>query len=190
MKVVETEIPGVLIIEPKVFGDDRGWFMESWQQQRYAEVGIPGPFVQDNQAHSLRGVLRGLHVQNPHAQGKLVQVLQGEVFDVAVDIRRGSPAFGRWVGVHLSSKDKRQFWVPAGFAHGYCVLSPEAMFAYKCDDFYHPETEFSVRWDDPDIGIDWPLQEAPALSPKDADAPLLRTIPPERLPRYQPEDTA
>lgn len=189
MKVVETAIAGVLIIEPKVFGDDRGWFMESWQQRRYAEAGISGPFVQDNQAHSVRGVLRGLHVQHPHGQGKLVQVLLGEVFDVAVDIRTGSPTFGQWVGVQLSGKNKRQFWVPAGFAHGYCVLSPEAMFAYKCTDEYHPETEFSVRWDDPDIGIDWPLQDAPTLSAKDADAPLLRNIPLDRLPVFTQEES-
>ena len=151
MKVIDTVLPGVLVIEPNVFGDARGWFMESWQQARYAEAGLPEVFVQDNQAYSRQGILRGLHAQHPHGQGKLVQVLVGEVFDVAVDIRGGSPQFGRWFGERLSADNRLQMFVPAGFAHGYCVLSDEALFAYKCTELYHPETEFSVRWDDPEI---------------------------------------
>ena len=185
MKLIETGIPGVLIIEPRVFGDDRGFFMETYQRDRYAEQGIPPGLVQDNMSFSRRGVLRGLHVQHPHGQGKLVQVFSGEVYDVAVDIRRGSPTFGRWVGVLLSGQNKRQFWVPPGFAHGFYVTSVDALFGYKCSDFYHPENEFSVRWNDPDIGIDWPLDGDPELSPKDLDAALLRDIPSDRLPVYE-----
>lgn len=184
MKVIATELPGVLVIEPQVHGDARGWFQESWQARRYAEAGIPGPFVQDNLALSRHGILRGLHLQHPHAQGKLVQVLQGEVFDVAVDLRRGSPTFGRWAGVLLSADNHRQFWVPPGFAHGYLVTSDQALFAYKCTDYYHPEAELSLRWDDPDLAIDWPVVGPPLLSEKDAEAPLLRDLPPERLPEY------
>ena len=184
MKVVETAIPGVLIIEPKVFGDERGFFLETWQRQRYADAGIPPGMVQDNQAYSSHGVLRGLHVQHPHAQGKLVQVLRGEVFDVAVDIRRGSPHFGQWVGVHLSGDNHCQFWVPEGFAHGYCVLSEEALFAYKCTDYYHPETQFSVLWNDPELGIDWHYEGAPQLADKDRKAPCLSAIPVARLPVF------
>jgi dTDP-4-dehydrorhamnose 3,5-epimerase len=155
MNIVETKIPGLLIIEPRIFGDERGWFTETWQRRRLAEAGLELDFVQDNLAYSRRGVLRGLHVQNPHSQGKLVQVLRGEVYDVAVDVRQGSPHFGQWVGVHLSGDNHRQFWVPEGFAHGYCVLSDDALFAYKCTDYYQPETQFSVLWNDPDLGIDW-----------------------------------
>ena len=181
MNLIETEIPGVLLIEPKVFGDERGWFMETWQQARYADAGIGNRFVQDNLAYSRKGVLRGLHVQNPYGQGKLVQVLSGEVFDVAVDIRRGSPHFGKWVGVHLSGDNRRQFYVPEGFAHGYYVLSEQALFAYKCTDLYHPEAQFSLRWDDPALGIDWPLDGQPELADKDRDAPLLSQLAAERL---------
>lgn len=184
MKVNETAIPGVLLFEPRVFGDARGWFMESWQQERYAELGLPRTFVQDNQAYSLRGVLRGLHIQHPHSQGKLVQVLEGEVFDVAVDLRRGSPWFRRWVGVRLDGNRKQQLWVPPGFGHGYYVLSAEALFTYKCTELYRPEHEFSVRWDDPAIGIAWPLDGPPALSQKDQAARTLDEIPAERLPPY------
>ena len=184
MKVLETEIPGLLIIEPDVFGDQRGFFLETWQQPRYTALGLTRPFVQDNLAYSRRGVLRGLHAQKPHSQGKLVQVLRGEVFDVALDIRRGSPYFGQWVGVHLSVENHRQFYVPEGFAHGYCVLSEDALFAYKCTDLYHPDAQFSVRWDDPDLGIDWHYDAVPELSAKDRDAPLLREIARERLPEY------
>jgi dTDP-4-dehydrorhamnose 3,5-epimerase len=190
VKVVETGILGVLIVEPKVFGDARGFFMETFQSNRYAQWGIAENLVQDNLSRSRRGVLRGLHVQHPHAQGKLVQVLDGEVFDVAVDIRVGSPTFKRWVGVSLSGENKRQLWIPPGLAHGFCVNSDYALFGYKCSDFYHPETELSVRWDDPDIGIEWPLDGEPDLSAKDADAPLLRDVPSDRLPVYQDETSS
>ncbi len=184
MNIQETDIPGVLIVEPRVHGDERGWFMEAWQERRYAEAGITGPFVQDNMARSRHGILRGLHLQHPHAQGKLVQEVVGEVFDVAVDVRRGSPHFGRWVGVILSAENHRQLWVPPGFAHGYVVTSGEAIFSYKCSEYYHPETDLSIRWDDPDIGIDWPVVGQPSLSQKDAEALLLKDVPDNRLPEY------
>lgn len=184
MKVTPTTIPDVLLIEPKVFGDHRGWFCESWHQERYAEHGIGPSFIQDNQAFSTRGILRGLHIQNPYGQGKLVQVVAGTVFDVAVDVRRGSPTFGRWVGAELSAENKHQFWVPTGFLHGYLVTSESAIFSYKCTDSYHPETQFAARWDDPEIGIAWPAGIEPILSDKDRDAPSLRQIPSERLPTY------
>jgi len=183
MKVIETALPGVLLIEPRVFGDERGFFMETWRADRYSDAGIPGSFLQDNLSFSQKGVLRGLHFQNPNAQGKLVHVLQGEVFDVAVDIRAGSPSFGKWVGYHLSADNKRQLWVPEGFAHGFCVTSDTALFAYKCTALYAPDCEHSLRWDDPGIGIEWPV-ETPSLSAKDADARTLETIPCESLPRY------
>ena len=185
MKVTETEIPGLLVIEPKVHGDARGFFVETWQRERYAEIGMPREFVQDNMSSSGKGVLRGLHLQHPHAQGKLVQVLEGEVFDVAVDVRRGSPWFGQWVGVRLDGKRRNQFWVPASFAHGYCVLTDMGVFSYKCTDFYHPESELSVLWNDPAIGIDWPLDEEPQLSQKDRAGLLLNDIEPGRLPAYE-----
>ena len=184
MNVIETELPGVLIIEPKVFGDERGYFMESYQAQRYAEAGIPGPFVQDNLSYSRRGILRGLHLQNPKPQGKLVQVLQGEVFDVAVDVRAGSPHFGKWLGVSLSSDNKRQLYVPPGFAHGFVATSDMAMFVYKCTDYYAPQAELSIAWNDPDIGINWPLDGPPQLSTKDAAGLRLSEIAAERLPNY------
>ena len=184
MKVLETEIPGVLLVEPELHGDPRGWFMESWQARRYAEAGIPAEFVQDNLAFSGHGVLRGLHLQHPHGQGKLVQVLLGEVFDVAVDVRRGSPTFGRWVGVLLSAENRRQFWVPPGFAHGYLVTGEKALFSYKCTDYYHPGAEFSIRWDDPEIAIDWPVVGPPLLSARDEAAPLLGEVPAGRLPEF------
>lgn len=184
MNVIATAIPEVLIIEPKVYGDARGFFLETWQQQRYAECGITLSFVQDNLAYSKHGVVRGLHLQYPYPQGKLIQVMQGAVFDVAVDVRRGSPWFGRWVGCVLSADNKRQFWIPPGFAHGYAVIGAEALFSYKCTDYYHPETQFSLRWDDPDLAIDWQLTTAPLLSPADAAALRLSEIDPERLPRY------
>lgn len=178
MKIIDTDIPDVRIIEPQVFGDDRGFFMETFQAQRYAEAGLPHLFVQDNYSRSVKGTLRGLHFQEPKPQGKLVQVLSGSVFDVAVDIRRGSPTFGKWVGVELSAMNKRQLWVPPGFAHGFCVLSDSADFHYKCTEFYAPENERSIAWNDPDLGISWPVTE-PLLSKKDAagirlkDAPVL-----------------
>ena len=185
MNVIETRIPGVVIIEPKVFGDERGFFLETYRSNRYAELGIPERLVQDNMSFSRKGVLRGLHIQHPQAQGKLVQVFAGEVFDVAVDVRRGSPTFGHWEGVTLSAENKRQFWVPPGFAHGFVVTSETALFAYKCSDYYSPDTEFSVRWDDPAIGIDWPLDGAPELSNKDKDALALADIPADRLPTLE-----
>ncbi|MGV6825697.1 MAG: dTDP-4-dehydrorhamnose 3,5-epimerase [bacterium] len=186
MKISATNHPDVLLIEPVVHGDHRGWFMESWHIARYAEAGINQAFVQDNMAHSTKGILRGLHVQSPHAQGKLVQVIRGSVFDVAVDIRQGSPYFGQWVGAELNQDNHHQLWVPPGFAHGYLVLSDEAVFAYKCTDLYYPQHEFSVRWDDPDINIDWPMQDKLKLSDKDREAPLLRDVDSERLPIYEP----
>ena len=187
MNVIATSLPGVLIVEPKVWGDDRGYFMEAYRANRYAELGLPERLVQDNLSYSRRGVLRGLHCQHPQAQGKLVQVFAGEVFDVAVDLRRGSSTFGRWVGVTLSATNQRQFWVPAGFAHGFLVTSETALFGYKCSTYYEPETEFSVRWDDPAIGIDWPLgaHGMPELSHKDQAAPLLSDHPAERLPAIE-----
>lgn len=183
MKVVETELPGVLVVEPDRFGDARGFFQEVWHEGRYEEAGMPGPFVQDNLSCSAHGVLRGLHFQNPNGQGKLVYVLQGEVFDVAVDIRAGSPTFGKWAGATLSGDNGRQFYIPPGFAHGFCVTGETALFAYKCTDFYNPQTEGAIRWDDPAIGIDWPLSE-PVVSARDADASLLADIDPVRLPVY------
>lgn len=180
MKFNPVSIPGPLLIEPDVFGDARGFFMETWQTEKYEAAGIAGAFVQDNLSFSQRGVLRGLHFQNPNAQGKLVYVLQGEVFDVAVDIRQGSPTFGQWHGVTLSQENHHQFWVPPGFAHGFCVLSETALFAYKCTDLYVPEHEGAIRWNDPAIGIDWPVAE-PRLSAKDQEAPLLADLPGEKL---------
>ena len=181
MKVVETALPGVLIIEPKVFPDARGFFVETYQRQRYISMGILPEFVQDNLSFSARGVLRGVHSQNPQPQGKLVQVLQGEVWDVAVDIRRNSPHFGQWTAVTLSAEKHNQFYLPPGFAHGFCVLSETALFAYKCTDYYAPGAEVGFRWDDPEVGIAWPLNQ-PILSDKDAALPLLRDIPVEQLP--------
>jgi dTDP-4-dehydrorhamnose 3,5-epimerase len=184
MDITPTAITGVLIIEPRVFGDARGFFMETWQQERYRQVGLPDRFVQDNLARSERGVLRGLHFQHPRSQGKLVQVLAGEVFDVAVDIRPDSPTFRQWTGAILTGDNKRQFWVPAGLAHGYMVLSDEALLAYKCTELYSPQDERSIRWDDPDLGIEWPLDGiVPLLSERDREAPMLSALPVEALPR-------
>ncbi len=180
MNVIRCELEGLVIFEPQVFGDARGFFMETWNQRRYAEAGITAAFVQDNISFSRRGTLRGLHYQNPAAQGKLVSVLQGEVFDVAVDLRRSSPTFGKWHGLTLSSENKKQFFVPPGFAHGFVVMSESAMFHYKCTDLYSPAGEVTVRWDDPDIGVKWPL-ENPTLSAKDARGLRLRDVPRERL---------
>ena len=175
MKVVNTEIPEVLIFEPKLFGDHRGFFVETFQAERYASLGLKHPFVQDNLSRSARGVLRGLHLQNPFPQGKLVSVLRGRVVDVAVDVRVGSPTFGRHVSVELSDSNFRQLWVPRGFAHGFAVLSESADFFYKCDHLYSPANELVIRWDDPAIGIDWRITNA-ALSDRDAAAPLLKDV--------------
>lgn len=183
MKCLETDLPGVRVVEPRVFGDHRGFFMETWSGPRYREWGIEGPFVQDNMSRSGRGVLRGLHLQHPHGQGKLVWVVEGEIFDVAVDVRRGSPTFGRWTGVVLSADNRRQVWVPGGFAHGFCVTADAATVVYKCTETYRPESELGVAWNDPDLGIKWPVRE-PAVSTKDAGFPPLRAIAPERLPTF------
>jgi dTDP-4-dehydrorhamnose 3,5-epimerase len=184
MNIVRTELPGVVIVEPKVFGDARGFFVETWQSRRYGEAGLPTVMVQDNVSRSAQGVLRGLHYQWPHPQGKLVYVLEGEVVDVAVDIRLGSPTFGRSVVVKLSGEDKRQIYVPPGFAHGFYVSSPTALFAYKCTEMYRPEFDRGVRWNDPRLAIDW-RAESPKLSAKDAVLPLLAEVPKDLLPRYE-----
>ena len=168
MKVIETCIPDVLIIEPKVFGDERGFFYESFNAAAFeAATGLKRQFVQDNHSKSQRGVLRGLHYQIQQPQGKLVRVGAGEVFDVAVDLRRCSPSFGRWCGTHLSAQNQRQLWIPEGFAHGFVVLSETAEFLYKTTDYYAPEHERSLLWNDPELGIEWPFDEAPQLSAKD-----------------------
>ena len=183
MRIVETKLPGVLVVEPKVFGDDRGFFVETWNSERYAEAGLPARFVQDNLSLSSRRVLRGLHLQHPSAQGKLVYVLAGTIVDAAVDVRVGSPTFGRSVTAVLSGENKHQIWVPEGFAHGYCVTSASALVAYKCTELYRPEHELGVAWDDPDIAIAWPLSDV-TLSPRDKAFPRLRDIPKARLPAY------
>jgi len=169
MKTIPTEIPDVIIIEPQVFKDERGFFVETWNRNKFKEIGIDHDFVQDNHSKSPRGTLRGLHYQIQHSQGKLVRVISGEVFDIAVDIRKSSSTFGKWVGVTLSAENKKMLWIPPGFAHGFYVTSETAEFTYKCTDFYAPEYERSIRWDDPDIRIDWPIigDKAPLLSPKD-----------------------
>ena len=168
MNVITTDLPGVLIIEPKVFGDSRGFFYESFNAEAFKEkTGVTSTFVQDNHSRSQKGVLRGLHYQLENTQGKLVRVTHGEVLDVAVDIRRSSPHFGQWVGVRLSADNHRQLWVPEGFAHGFVVLSESAEFLYKTTDYYNPAAERCIRWDDPDLAIDWQLDEAPQLSAKD-----------------------
>jgi dTDP-4-dehydrorhamnose 3,5-epimerase len=176
VNVVETALPEVKIIEPKVWRDPRGFFMETFHHERYkALAGITLPFVQDNWSRSAKGTLRGLHFQNPRAQGKLVQVVRGKVFDVAVDIRKGSPRFGKWVGFELSEENARQLWVPPGFAHGFLTMSETADFVYKCTDTYAPEADGNVIWNDPDIGIEWPdIGMAPILSNKDGAAPMLK----------------
>ncbi len=183
MDVRTTAIPGLLVIQPKVMGDARGFFVETWAEERYVAAGVDGRFVQDNMSRSGRGTLRGLHLQNPHGQGKLVSVVEGTVLDVAVDVRIGSPTFGQHVAVELSANDHKQFWIPAGFAHGFAVTSEHAIFAYKCTDRYYPEHELGIAWDDPDLGIAWPTRE-PSLSARDKAHARLRDIAPDRLPRY------
>ncbi|WP_430391394.1 dTDP-4-dehydrorhamnose 3,5-epimerase [Dyella sp. 20L07] len=185
MKTTPSSLPGALIIEPKVFGDARGFFYESYHREKFEQIGISSHFVQSNVSRSTRGVLRGLHYQWPHPQGKLVSVLEGEVYDVAVDIRHGSPTFGRWTGVMLTAENHRHFWIPEGFAHGFCVLSETAIFTYQCSALYNPLADRTVRWDDAAIGIDWPIS-APLLSDKDMRAPLLDDVPPELLPAFKP----
>lgn len=183
MRVVETDLPGVLLIEPDVYADDRGYFLETFRDGRYRESGMPGVFRQDNLSFSRARVLRGLHFQHPGGQAKLVFTVEGEIFDVAVDVRVGSPHFGRWMGARLSADNRHQLFIPEGFAHGFCVLGEDARVAYKCTTLYDPKTEMSIVWDDPDIAIEWPVS-APRLSAKDAAAPRLRDIDPARLPRF------
>jgi len=183
MLVTPTDLPEVLIIDPQVHQDSRGFFVETWHQKRYEEGGITGTFVQDNHSRSERGILRGLHIQLEHAQGKLLRVTQGEIFDVAVDVRVGSPNFGRHVGVRLTGEGFRQLWIPMGFAHGFCVVSEQAEVEYKCTDLYHPESELTLAWDDPAIGISWPIDN-PALSAKDRDGLSLEAAR-DQLPRFE-----
>jgi dTDP-4-dehydrorhamnose 3,5-epimerase len=184
MRVTPTELPDVLLVEPRVFTDARGAFTEAFSHRRYAEAGIPTSFVQDNVSWSRRGVLRGLHFQEPNGQGKLVSVVHGAVFDVAVDVRVGSPTFGRWTGVELSGENHRQLWIPPGFAHGFVVTSEHAVFTYKCTGYYDAASDRTLRWDDPRLAIAWPVRDL-VLSPKDAEAPGLDTIDPRALPRYE-----
>ena len=180
---IETEIPGVMIIESSVFNDSRGYFLETYHYNKYAENGLEVSFVQDNHSHSIKGTLRGLHYQLKKAQGKLLYTVKGEIFDVAVDIRKGSPTFGKWVSAVLSSENKKQLYVPPGFAHGFCVLSEEADVTYKCTDFYAPDDEYGVIWNDPEIGIDWPVKD-PVLSDKDCKFNKLSNIPDNLLPVF------
>ncbi len=178
LRVEKTPVAGLVIVEPEVHADARGYFMESYNRREFRAAGIDVDFVQDNQARSVRGTLRGLHFQKTHPQAKLVRVLSGRVFDAAVDLRESSPTFGRWHGITLDEESHRQFFVPAGFAHGYLVLSDTAVFAYKCSDFYHPEDEGGLRWDDPDVGIQWPLEgiAKPLLSEKDRRMPAFKDL--------------
>jgi len=183
MKTVETDLPEVLLIETETFDDNRGFFRETYQQEKFSALGLDVTFVQDNLSHSKKNVLRGLHFQEPRSQGKLVQVIQGEIFDVVVDVRQGSPGSGQWIGVALSAVAGNMLWVPQGFAHGFAVLSDSAEVLYKVTDFWAPETEQVIRWDDPDIGIDWPVSN-PILAEKDAQAPTLAAA--KVLPHYRP----
>jgi dTDP-4-dehydrorhamnose 3,5-epimerase len=185
MRRVDTDLPGVCILEPTVFGDDRGFFYESHNTAKFAALGIDAAFVQSNVSRSAQGVLRGLHYQWPNPQGKLVSVLEGEVYDVAVDIRRGSPTFGQWSAAMLSADNKRHFWIPEGFAHGFCVVSESALFTYQCTALYDGAADAGIRWNDGDLAIDWPVS-APLLSEKDTRSPVLADVPPERLPVYVP----
>ena len=183
MKVIETKLAGALVFEPKVFGDDRGFFMETWNYQRYKGAGLDVKFIQSNLSKSTKGVLRGLHFQYPNPQGKLVQILTGEVYDVAVDVRQGSPTFGQWHGEILSGDNNKQFYIPEGFAHGFCVLSESAIFSYMCTNVYDVGVENSLLWNDPNIAIDWPI-ENPILSEKDKNGITLDKINPLKLPKY------
>lgn len=170
MKVIETRIDGLLVIEPQVFGDERGFFMETFQLKQFAEYGLPTNFVQDNHSRSKKGILRGLHIQSRQTQGKLVRVIDGEVYDVAVDLRKGSPTYGQWHGMYLNDANHRMLWIPEGFAHGFYVTSESADFVYKCTDYYAPEYDLSIAWNDPQLGIEWPITEPPQLSAKDEAA--------------------
>jgi dTDP-4-dehydrorhamnose 3,5-epimerase len=183
MKVTHLKLDGAMVFEPKIFGDERGFFMETWNYERYKEAGLDVKFVQSNLSKSGKGVLRGLHFQNPHPQGKLVQILTGEVFDVAVDIRQGSPTFGQWHGETLTGDNHKQFYIPEGFAHGFCVLSEIAIFSYMCTNVYHAAADTSLLWNDPQIGIKWPI-DVPLLSEKDKNAPTLAIIETEKLPDF------
>ncbi len=182
MKVIETSLPGVRLIEPDVLEDDRGYFLEAYSYRHYSKWSIRDRFVQDNMSFSRGGVIRGLHLQNPNPQAKIAYVVQGEVLDVAVDLRVGSPNFGRWVAIGLSYENKRRVYIPAGFAHAFCIVSETAFITIKCADSYHPENSIEVAWNDPDIGIEWPVK-TPILSERDANAPRLKDIDPARLPR-------
>jgi dTDP-4-dehydrorhamnose 3,5-epimerase len=186
MKVIETALPGVLIIEPRVFGDHRGFFLETYSEERYREAGLDARFVQANHSRSRRGVLRGLHYQLIQPQGKLVSVSRGQVFDVAVDVRRGSPTFGQWVSCLLDDETHRQMYIPPGFAHGFAVISEEADFLYQCTDYYHPQSEAGVAWNDPDLAIDWPDLDY-TLSEKDLKLPRLKDQVAESLPSFESE---
>jgi len=183
VNIIRTSLEEVLIVEPGTYEDSRGYFMETYQDIRYRDSGITARFVQDNLSFSRKGVLRGLHYQYPHAQDKLVQVISGEIFDVAVDIRRGSPTYGQWTSAQLSDKNHRQLFVPVGFAHGFLVLSETAYVLYKCSDYYSPESEGGILWSDPDLAIHWPVS-IPLVSPKDSSSAFLRDIPRNRLPSF------
>ena len=183
MKSIETSLPGVLEIQPQVFRDARGFFFETYHKIHFAEFGISGQFVQDNHSSSIKGTLRGLHYQLRHPQAKLCRVIEGEALDVAVDIRAGSPQFGNWASVHLSAKDQNQIYIPAGFAHGFLALTDRVQFLYKCSDFYDPKDEFGILWSDPDLAIDWGVDN-PLVSEKDAKCPRLSAVPIQSLPQY------
>jgi dTDP-4-dehydrorhamnose 3,5-epimerase len=189
VRLTALALPGVLLVEPSVARDERGWFFESWNDARFADAGLDVTFVQDNVVRSHRGVLRGLHLQHPHGQGKLVSVAHGEVFDAAVDVRRGSATFGRWCGERLCAERGTQLFIPPGFAHGYLVLSDDAVVMYKVTDRYQPASELTIAWDDPDIGVAWPIEPgtSPVLARRDATAPRLRDVPAARLPTCAPE---
>ena len=186
MELLHTEIPDVVLIKPKAHRDSRGFFIESWQKDRYLEAGIPdSPWAQDNVSCSSKGVLRGLHFQVPRSQGKLITVLEGEIFDVAVDIRKGSPSFGKWVSANLNPENLHQLWIPKGFAHGFMVLSDRAIVSYKASELYCPEDEYSLLWNDPDLAISWPLSQVPQLSQKDGQGKRLRDFAASDLPTYR-----
>ena len=183
MKATNTSLPGLLLIEPLIFSDDRGFFFENWNRAKYRDIGLPDEFSQDNISFSKQGVLRGLHFQCPSPQGKLVSVLEGEIFDVALDIRKGSPSFGKWLGFNLSSINHHQLWIPAGFAHGFCVLSTQALVSYKSSDYYSPKNESTIIWNDPSIKINWPVSN-PIISDKDSRGIPLAQFSESKLPRF------